>query len=165
MTAFDPLRTLRFAASVNAMDMGMRRETRPGQGAILMLAALALTACATNPIHIFRQPERHLGETIRVHGWLVYEFESSNLFPSSDYDEDRASGMCLPIGVMSGEHELDARLSGLNRSYVTVSGAIDRLIPAPTGDEEWVSTRHCGIFGLRVHHVQRSLRSFVPGQE
>lgn len=132
---------------------------------MILFAALALTGCASNPLDVFKGPERHLGETIRVHGWLVYEFESSNLYPSSDYEEDRVNGMCIPIGVMSNEGDLNARLSDLNRSFVTISGTVERIIPAPTAGEEWVSTRHCRDFGVRVHHVQRSLRSFTPGQK
>ena len=60
--------------------------------------ALALGGCATPlsaPADLFTAPERHLGETVRVRGYLKYDGRNQNLFPSLDWREDWRAQRCL----------------------------------------------------------------------
>ncbi|RZJ01267.1 MAG: hypothetical protein EON90_03805 [Brevundimonas sp.] len=95
----------------------------------------------------------------------MYEFENTNLFPSSDFEEDIVENLCIPIGVTADEVALATRLRSLNRSYVIIDGSIERVIPESTAEEQWLSTSHCKDFGFRITRVRPAMPRLAPDRQ
>jgi len=93
---------------------------------------------------LFEDARPSLGQRVTVHGYLIWEFENTNLFPDP---EGVASRKCLPLLLRSGRNNLDlmARLERLSGRYAAVTGTI--VDPAPPGKQV---VGPCKPIGLEV---------------
>jgi hypothetical protein len=118
---------------------------------LVLSLTLLLAGCATAPrgdVGLYADPGRHVGQTVRLHGFLQYgdSRRGRNLYPTRHVDRDRLAGRCLPLEF--DDAELQQRAFRMDGSYVVVEGTVERLL---TGDD--FSFFWCKDHGLRVTHV------------
>jgi hypothetical protein len=95
----------------------------------LVSATLACTSTsASTSKGLYRQTKGHVGESVTVDGFLIFEPENKNLYPSSNWHRYWVRKHCLPIGVLNSNDALASTLRQLSHRRVTVHGTIRVLV-------------------------------------
>lgn len=117
---------------------------------LLILLVSALCSCSTlDRDPKFGSPEIYLGQTISVRGYLVFEAENMNLYPSENWRQNFADLKCLPVGVRFDDDVTAKKAENLSRSWVTLTGVI-----IDSFSEEEVSIAYCRDFVLLVSNIE-----------
>ena len=97
---------------------------------------------------LFAALDSEIGKEIQVSGYLRYEFENHNLYPTKNWEEESSDSLCIPIGVRVSDPALEKQVRRLNGSIVVVRGTVTQLVP-----NEHVSTALCKDVGILLQSV------------
>lgn len=112
---------------------------------VLGSICLIIAGCAgVDPGKLHRIP---IGAKVSFSGFLVFDRENMNIYPSADWKADLIAGRCIPVGV-APESDLGHRLEALSGRMVQVRGTVSTLVP----DDE-VSVAYCKSIGVVVRSI------------
>lgn len=104
----------------------------------------------TVPSDLFVRSENHIGERVKVVGYLRYRFENRNLFPAKEF-ERRSTEYCLPILIRNKKTELLKLTEALDDNIVEVQGVIIQI--APPGMAAVFACKQVGIEVDTIHKL------------
>ena len=120
----------------------------------LLIAVLA-SACLLDCVRaepsgtLFEHPEAKLSQEVVVRGYLIYDVENRNIFPTRDWNENWHEKKCIPIGIPSENDALDEKAAKLTGRYVIVRGRMLQLV-----EDEQLNLSFCRRLGIRVDEIE-----------
>ncbi|WP_102302179.1 hypothetical protein [Dyella sp. AD56] len=129
----------------------MKKHTRIARQMVMAFLALSLAGCANQAerkddakfAQLFVDAHPFLGQKVTVEGYLRYEFENRNLFPTSDKGGSGRQGYCLPVLIERDRQDVLTKAEQLSGEVVRISGTI--VDPTPPGLKSLGTCKDIGI--------------------
>jgi hypothetical protein len=107
-----------------------------------------LSGCSSTP-QAFVSPEKQIGQTVEIVGYLQYGFENRNLYPSANWKAHLRKRECVPLGIGVQNQPLLAQAEKLSSTSVVVSGVMQRLV-----DGTSISQSFCKDVGILITAIK-----------
>jgi len=129
------------------------------QHSCLILMTALTFGCVSAPIkpsadevRLFTDASPMVGQKVLIRGYLRYEFENMNLFPTDNAKLGLVRKSCLPVLIKRQNEGLIDAAYKLNGSLVVISGTIAN---ANAGVSGMVSATNCKQIGIDADSINR----------
>ena len=92
--------------------------------------------------------ESDIGRSLRVDGYLVFDSQNQNLYPTENWRRDLSRALCIPVRVDAADQQLGQRVSSMSGRRVSIEGIVSRLLEGR--EVNGASCRRIGMHILRI---------------